>query len=357
MARHRESVGIYRRGSIYWLNYQRDNKRNFISLETEDYAQAVERAAEMRLSPVLNSSDSFKTEIDAFLAHKRRHNKFTASSAHGRGFILRAFARDCGRHSPAQVTPADVQSYYNEKLDAFSATTANSYASILRSFFSWCVQVRHLTRRNPCEGLEQAEELGAKMQPFCTTKQRDALISSCQRDDLLFVHYCGFHAGLRKNEIIEARPFWFDLDAGLLHLRKTTTINFKDREERTVPLTSGFQRFLKEYGLHEPFMLHPEVRHGRNRYRYDFTRPFQEHVRAHDLAWVTPHTMRHTFASLLASAGVSLYKISKWLGDDARVVEERYAGLLPSDPDIERAHSGNSPAARRSQHKSRARKS
>ena len=31
---------------------------------------------------------------------------------------------------------------------------------------------------------------------------------------------------------------------------------------------------------------------------------------------MTPHIMRHTFASLLASAGVSIYKIAKWLGDD-----------------------------------------
>ena len=53
--------------------------------------------------------------------------------------------------------------------------------------------------------------------------------------------------------------------------------------------------------------------------------------------WVTPHIMRHTFASLLASAGVSIFKIAQWLGDDVRVTQKHYAKLLPKDEDIEKA--------------------
>jgi integrase len=41
----------------------------------------------------------------------------------------------------------------------------------------------------------------------------------------------------------------------------------------------------------------------------------------------TPHIARHTFASLLASAGVSIYKIAQWLDDDVRVVQQHYAKL------------------------------
>jgi hypothetical protein len=51
-------------------------------------------------------------------------------------------------------------------------------------------------------------------------------------------------------------------------------------------------------------------------------------------------SMRHTFASLLAIAGVSIFKIAQWLGDDVKVVERHYAHLLPQDSDIERAFGG-----------------
>jgi integrase len=337
---HVEGKGIYRRGEVYWLNFQRNGRRQFVSLETSDYAEAITRAAEMRAHPTLNAASAFEGEVDAFLAYKLRKNEFTASSAHGRRFILLAFARWLECESPTEVSARDVQGFYDHHLEAHSATTANSYGSIIRSFFNWGRDVRKIVRRNPCDGLDAAEDraIGATMRDFCTEKQRDRLIDSCTREDLAFVLYCGFHAGLRKNEIIEARPFWFDLDAGLLHLRRTATMQFKDREERTIPLTGKFLAFLRVYGLREPFMLQPTVKQGRNRYRYDFVRPFREHCGAQGLTQVTPHTMRHTFASLLASAGVSLYKISIWLGDDPRVVERRYARLKPNDPDIERSH-------------------
>jgi integrase len=86
-------------------------------------------------------------------------------------------------------------------------------------------------------------------------------------------------------------------------------------------------------------MLHPDVPRGKSRYRWDFRRPWSEYVAKQNCSWVTPHIARHTFASLLASAGISIYKIAQWLGDDVRVVQKHYAKLLPKDEDIEAAFS------------------
>jgi hypothetical protein len=146
-------------------------------------------------------------------------------------------------------------------------------------------------------------------------------------------------APLRFQEIVEARPFWFDLNAGLLHLRKTPTMNFKDREERTIPLTQQFRAFLNTYGIHEPFMLRPEVKRGKSLYRYDFRRPFKIFVKAKGCTWLTPHIMRHTFASLLVSAGESIYKVAVWLGDDVATVQRHYGHLTPDNHGIEKAFS------------------
>jgi integrase len=46
--------------------------------------------------------------------------------------------------------------------------------------------------------------------------------------------------------------------------------------------------------------------------------------------------MRHTFASRLARAGVSLLKIARWMGHTHTYVTEMYAHLCPDDRDIER---------------------
>ena len=51
-----------------------------------------------------------------------------------------------------------------------------------------------------------------------TAAQRDKLIKDAPSDDLRFILFAGFHCGMRKNEIIEARVDWFDLgESGAVH--------------------------------------------------------------------------------------------------------------------------------------------
>ncbi|HDD24105.1 MAG TPA: hypothetical protein ENF52_01555 [Chloroflexi bacterium] len=69
-------------------------------------------------------------------------------------------------------------------------------------------------------------------------------------------------------------------------------------------------------------------------YRYDFKKGFAAVCKEAGLDWVTPHTLRHTFASQLAIAGVSLYKISKWLGHSNFSTTQIYAHLQASDEEI-----------------------
>jgi integrase len=190
---------------------------------------------------------------------------------------------------------------------------------------------------------------------FCDNALVAGLLRNAPTAEMRFILYCGFHAGMRKEEIIEARPEWFDLRSGCVNIVETTTFVPKDKEGRTVPLTKEFMGFLAEYGKPSPYMLAPTVGYGSgkwSRYRYDFRRPFAEYVKsygegkrldrgvpavAEDLSWITPHIMRHTFASLHASAGTSIYKIAKWLGDGVEVVQKHYAKLSPSDADINNA--------------------
>jgi integrase len=176
-----------------------------------------------------------------------------------------------------------------------------------------------------------ARTIGRARKDFCSFDLRDRLIREAPTDELRFILFCGFHAGLRFQEIVEARPFWFDLASGILYLRKTTTMNFKDREERSIPLTLQFQNFLSSYGLRAPFMLRPDVAHGKWIYRYDFRASFMKYMRAQGCDRVTPHTMRHTFASLLVSAGESIYKVAVWLGDEVATVQKHYGHLTPDN--------------------------
>jgi integrase/recombinase XerD len=313
-----------------------EGRRTQASLKTSDYAEAVVNATKIINHPFLHEAEPLEQEIESFLAHKKRQNEYSPASVESKQYALSEFARFTGKRRVADISTTDIERFYQALQDRVSESTAQGYITTVRSFFNRMVELKKI-RFNPVEGLSLARLDRKGRLLFCPPELRDKLIAKAPNDTMKFILYCGFHGGLRKNEIIEARPEWFDLERGSLHIRATDTFRPKDREARAIPLTREFQKFLKCYGMQSPFMLRPDVKHGEARYRYDFRRPWNDFMETQGCEWVTPHVMRHTFASLLASKGVSIYKIALWLGDDVRVVQKHYAKLLPKDEDIESA--------------------
>jgi integrase len=124
---------------------------------------------------------------------------------------------------------------------------------------------------------------------FADLELAQKLIAEAPDDDLRFILFSGFHVGMRRLEIVEARPEWFNLRARTLEILTTDTFRPKDRNARTVPLTDQFAEFLERYGLRAPFVQKPEVGHGRFRCRYDIRRPFMLYMKAQGVEWLAPH--------------------------------------------------------------------
>jgi integrase len=328
--------GVYLRGNIYWYQRMVNAQRIQTSLGTSDYGEAVVKALEIRAEPFLSTAEPLRAEIDAFIDYKLAQNEYSRDSADSKRYALEEFASFVNKADPSRIFTADVDRFYQMLRQRVKESTAQGYITTLRSFFNRLLETRKV-RTNVVKAVRLARLDTKGRTNFCTPALRDKLIAKCKREDLKFVLFCGFHAGLRKREIIEARPDWFDMTKGLIHVRKTETFRPKDRDERTIPMTKAFKTFLRGYDKRPPFMLHPNVPHGESRYRWDFRRPWAEYMAQHKCPEVTPHIARHTFASLLASVGVSIYKIAQWPGDDVRVVQQHYAKLLPKDADIEAA--------------------
>jgi integrase len=307
-----------------------------MSLGTTDFGEAVAKAIEIQADPFLTSADPLQAEIDDFIEYKLQQNEYSPASADSKRYALQEFASFVKKTNPATIMPSDIERFYQMLRNRVKESTAQGYITTLRSFFNRLFETRKV-RTNVVKAVKMARLDSNSRKQFCTRTEREKLIAECEREDLKFALFCGFHAGMRKAEIIEARPDWFDVKPGSIHVRKTDTFRPKDREDRVIPMTKAFKAFLKTYGLRSPFMLHPDVPHWKSRYRWDFRRPWAEYVAKHNCPWVTPRIARHTFASLLASAGISIYKIAQWLGDDVRVVQKHYAKLLPKDEDIEAA--------------------
>ena len=355
IARSDKMRGLYRRGKIFRYTKMVDGARTQMSLETDRYEDAVKKLLEIRQNPTLAPVDTFAHEVRNYIRVQEASGRLSPGLAPIRQKTLLNFGEQYRIVTPEQITSDKVKEWYHwmrfEKEPALRESTAQAYIFGLRAFLRWLVE-RGALRENVAAKVKLDTLRSNPRLVFCQGDLVADLIKNAPTDEMRFILYCGFHSGMRKEEIIEARPDWFDLRAGCVNIRFTSTFTPKDKEERSIPLTADFKAFLAKYGKPSPYMIAPDTGYGLYKYRYDFRRPFADYIEAfgkghrlgtdelapkQDLSWITPHIMRHTFASLHAIAGTSIYKIAVWLGDGVGVVQKHYAKLAPSDEDINKA--------------------
>ena len=352
----KETRGIYKRGDTYWLSFQKDGSRQWFTLETTDFQTAIQRAGELRKIGERRLTGTLDDLRERFLKSKSNRALYSRHTGEWADTPLKKLANFSRNAAPSAITPSILNDWLTTlRAQPLAESSVQSYFRAVKSFFSWLLKEK-LIHENPCKEIKLPRVAKPAKDRFCTAAQRDLLIEKAKgNDDLTFILLAGFDAGMRKMEIMEAKPSWINLAEGVIYIQNnpatgtTKEFEIKNRLDRTVPLTTRFAKFLKGmerlkvcqnkegYMTSEiPFILQPNVPHGAALYRYDFRLPFTIHAKNCGLDWVTPHVMRHTFASILVCAGVSIYKVAMWLGDTVAVTEKHYARLLASDSDIDR---------------------
>lgn len=328
--------GLYARGGVWW--YQPSMSGGFrpkpISLQTADYPTAVQKKRDLVLVPVLDSSQTIHREIEVHLAdmRKRLEGGYARSTADMKLGVLKNFANSLPRGTRlADVQLKHVQNFYDETAVRCALPTAHKQWMDVRALFTWALAKKKV-RTNPALGL--VEKPGGARKPkrvlFCPEALMDQLIDNCPDEDIKLFLMLGFHAGFRRNEIIHAVPSWFDLENGIINLHDTSWKEFNEtKRARSLPMRAELRTFLINYGLREPFMLRPEVSPGKGLYRVYMGTVYYQYMASQqwqgkNCLWVTPHVLRHTFASLLAQDGVEMWQIAAFMGIDRITAETTY---------------------------------
>ena len=329
--------GILKRGNVFWYRFQKDGKRHQISLQTDIEKVAFERVSLIKTSGKLEVQENFENEVLEFLAEKSAMGKHTERSTQWFKETLTPFGKFIGNKPSAKVTQEDIESFYKKMRKELAETTVKSRMGALRSFFSWSVKTRHRFD-NPTKEIKNHRISQPARTVFATQAERNAIIEAAGNDfEMRFILLCAFHAGMRFNEISEARWEWFNVtgESGYVHIQKTDTFVPKNKKNRTVPLTSTFRRFLIDNGVtgKRGFVLR-EDKQREHKYRVNFRHPWNHHMKKSGFKY-SPHVGRHTFASLLAQKGKSMYHIAEWIGDTLEVTTKHYAHLAPQDNSID----------------------
>jgi integrase len=250
--------------------------------------------------------------------HKRSHRDDAYRMKHLQDWF--------GSRSAESITPQEIERALTDAIESnkWLPGTANRHRSLLSLTYRLAVRngkvrenpVRHVSRRR--ENNIRTRFLDAQEESKLRAKIR-ALYPARESEFDLAVH-----TGMRRNEQWQLRWQDVNLRAGLITIPQT-----KHGVARHIPINSVAERALETLSKNRNGSLYvcagSEQRKGR-----DWERWFEECVskaKISDFRW---HDLRHTFASRLAMAEVSLRTLAELLGHRTLAMVMRYAHLAPA---------------------------
>jgi integrase len=240
--------------------------------------------------------------------------------------ILPAF----GRAKVAAVSHADIDGFHH-RLSARAPTHANRTVAVLSRMFNLAIRWGWRAD-NPCRGVERNQEskrhrylTGAEISRLSAALNKLDDVSAANAVRLLLL------TGARRGELLAAK--WSDIDfkASIWVKPGATT---KQRTEHRVPLSEAACQLLtemREQAGEDAVYLFPARGAG---HRPHINEAWIRLRKAANLPGTRLHDLRHAYASVLASAGLSLPVIGSLLGHTTAQTTLRYSHLID---DVQRA--------------------
>jgi site-specific recombinase XerD len=223
--------------------------------------------------------------------------------------------------TPDRVAARDVLAYLEHlrRERDNGASAVNRAVTVLRSFYRAIVAMGHLEpRENPLIGFPTIKAAARKLPVILDAEEVQRLLATPRlttvigvRDRALLALFYG--TGIRVSECVGLREGRVDLRA------LTVTVRGKGGDERTVPFNEQVAARLREYIQVRGAQL-PAAPFFRSRAGKALTRgTIYERVRttgrrARLAKALSPHRLRHTFASHLVREGIGLVTIRDLLG-------------------------------------------
>jgi integrase len=277
---------------------------------------------EERAAPTMNDlCDRYLTDH----APRKREKSRIEDAA----LISRWIKPELGNRKVADIRHADVDALHRKITSHGTPIRANRVMSLISKMFSLAM-LWEWRDDNPARGIERNNEarrnrhlVGDELRRLIDALAAYPFQASANAIRLLLL------TGARRGEALAARWDQFDLEEGVWTKPSSHT---KQRKEHRIPLSAGTRLLLVEIkasaGSSE--FLFPASR-GTVGHLTDIKHPWATICKLAGLTGLRTHDLRHSYASILASAGLSLPIIGQLLGHSQSSTTQRYSHLL-DDP-------------------------
>ncbi len=233
-----------------------------------------------------------------------------------------------GRLKVAEVAFADTDGLHRQISARGTPYRANRIIALLSRMFSMAIRWQWRTD-NPCRGIERNQE---------HKRRRYLSIDELLRLGVALTEYSDQQSaniirlllltGARRGEVLAAR--WVDFDAGFTTWSKPGATT-KQKTEHHIPLSEPARQLLLDLRRQIPANVEWVFPAANGSQRRDIKDAWASLCRTAKINGARVHDLRHTYASVLASSGLSLPVIGALLGHTTAQTTHRYAHLF-DDP-------------------------
>ena len=321
--------GTYLRKKTWWLRFSLAGKQHRINLQTHDEEEAIKAAREILKNGPKEKKVSGKVweaVIRKYVADKLADGSFRSGTVSRVKSALMVFAQRAAAPSPDVVTKAQLKAYYDTRRKK-SEAGARSTMAMIQAFLAYTGNLPERLK------YDKRSKINSR-QVVVDLETANGWIDAAKRDDLRFVLFCGFHAGMRVGEMRFSRVPWFDLQRGVISIpaaesqvlpnSKRHHWQTKDSDPREIPISEEFQAFLVGFlASKKGHILKAPRRSGDG--LWDFGTCWATFTKRMGRPEVFPHAMRHSWISELANSGNhTMQEIAAWSGDSLETIEKNY---------------------------------
>lgn len=349
---------MFRRGSVYWIQFRKDGQRVRESLRTENKKLAEElrrrRSAEMEAerfglvrapaaaasavaepepAPPPASLESVRADYAAWSSAHKRPKTIRNDSAR-----LAVFFATVPGKALAAITTADVERFLTqEAMKGRQPATLLRHREILHAFWRWAVRQGHVPA-NVVSPIPRPR-LPERDPRFLSLDQIDELLRAVACDHIEALVATAVFAGLRREELswLTWDDLELDLQPAILRVRAKTIDGEawqpKTKRDRKVPVSARLRAVLVAHRDRQKRGRVPWLFPSPEGKRWDpdnVSRHLRAVLKRSKLPWNLLE-LRHTFGSQLARKGVSLLKIAKLMGNSPAIASKHYINLVPEE--------------------------
>lgn len=328
--KHRRDGTPYAGYYVRFVEAGRRVERGAFATKTHARTYLAERRVEKSMNRALGRPEIQKVTVRVLIEKAKEHWKplLRAGGMPSRLVQVAHFERRYGDRFADEITREDVLRHvaYLREERKYKPSSQHNALRILSGLFRFGVERRYV-RVNPCRGAYPLlPRIDIEERPYLTPEELARLYATVDPLIRAVVVLIG-ESGLRRGEALELT--WQEV----AHDYSTVTIRglrSKGHRARVVPLTERAKATLRELHAARVAPLRGEDR------VFDIAdvtlnHHFRSGADAAGLQGLTPHGLRHAFASGLVRAGVDLPTVQRLLGHRDIKTTIRYASHAPSD--------------------------